>query len=152
TATLLTGGKILVTGGTDSFGPTALAELFLPGAKPCAPVGTATCPWHDGDVVSFNQSAWAEQTTATGLLNQNFNSVYATTVGLLEVGIGFSMIFTEAFKLLEYLPASGFPGALTGDVLDPSATSAGIFGGNVTGLRLNIDFSDAGVILGDTGL
>jgi hypothetical protein len=53
-----------------------------------------------------------------------------------------------------YLPASGGFGALTADLVDPTSSSSGVFGGEVVALELNVDFSDAGelgraVALGD---
>ena len=35
---------------------------------------------------------------------------------------------------------------LTSDLLDPTSSSAGEFGGSVVALRINVDFSDAGLL------
>jgi len=63
------------------------------------------------------------------------------------------MTFTGALPVLAYLPEGGTAAAaLTGNLVDPTTTSSGRFGGDVTALWLNIDFSDAGVLAGASGL
>jgi hypothetical protein len=44
----------------------------------------------------------------------------------------------------DYLPAGGTPGRLTIDLVDPQSSSAGVFGGQVLALKLNIALSDGG--------
>lgn len=51
-----------------------------------------------------------------------------------------------------YLPSGGLPGVLTSDYLNPSSTSSGAFGGLVVALKLNVDFADAGLLLGSSGI
>ncbi len=114
----------------------------------------------NGDVITYPQDAWGSDplpgNAAALLLQANYGSVYTSTAGLLDIGIpgsaGFSMTFTNVSDLLGYLPASGASGPLTSDLVDPSSSAAGGFGGNVTALRINIDFSDAGVTLGTLGI
>jgi len=53
------------------------------------------------------------------------------------------MLFTSASALFSYLPGSGLPAPLNATLVDPSTSASGIFGGEVVGLRLNVDFSDA---------
>jgi hypothetical protein len=74
----------------------------------------------------------------------------------MEVGIhgptGYSLLFNNAIDINAYLPALGPAGQLTSDFVNPTSTMAGAFGGQLTALRLNVDFSDAGVTLGTRGL
>ena len=49
------------------------------------------------------------------------------------------------------VPAGGTPAALTADLLNPATSSSGVFGGQVLALRLNVDFSAAGVTIGTLG-
>ena len=77
---------------------------------------------------------------------------YCSTVyprGCVEVGMpgfgGHSMKFTSAAAIAAYLPAGSTPGALTSDALNPTSSSAGVFGGQVLALQLNVDFCDAGL-------
>jgi hypothetical protein len=108
------------------------------------------------DLVTYNQIAWGDtvnNTTASTLLRNNYDTVYASSSGVLEVGIpgttGFSMLFTDSSALLYYLPDIDEVGPLNQDYVDPSSTPSGSFGGEVTALDLNIDFSDAGFLPGN---
>ena len=113
-------------------------------------------PWQIGDVITYSQLDWGATPNGTNpasLLVANFNSVYP---GGFEVGLpgssGSSMIIGDAASMLIYLPASGPPGALTNDLVNPSSSPSGLFGGFVVALKLNIDFSDAGLTLGNLGI
>jgi hypothetical protein len=110
----------------------------------------------NGDFFTYDQGDWGDtqnNTNAAVLLAANYDTVYASSSGVLEVGIpgsaGFSMLFTGAAGLLEYLPDVGTLGPLDADYIDPTSTASGSFGGEVTALKLNIDFSDAGVLRGN---
>ncbi len=112
----------------------------------CTP-GAPGCGWETGDLVTHGQGDWGSTSgTAQTLLSGHFNSVYSSTAGL-RVGIlgtsGFSMAFLDASNVTAYLPASGAPGPLTSDLLNPTTSASGSFGGNTVALKLNIDFSDA---------
>jgi hypothetical protein len=90
------------------------------------------------------------------LLAAHFDTVYGAAGGVVEVGLigsaGFSMAFTSVTAILAYQPAIGPVGALNADLVNPTTTSSGAFGGEVLGLQLNIDFADAGHMDGSTGL
>ena len=119
------------------------------------------CPfeWQPGDVITYPQEMWGANPAAGGpaaLLFVNYISVYTSTFGVMQVGIpgaaGFSMSFTNVNSVLTYLPAGGAAGPLTSDLGNPSSSVSGVFGGQVLALRLNIDFSDAGLTLGGLGI
>lgn len=116
--------------------------------------GAGPSSWAAGDVVTYNQAAWGG--ALTGPLPNHFNDVYAASFGVLEVGIpgtsGYSLRFLSVDALTDYLPSSGAPAALPGDFIDPSSTIAGVFGGDVVALELNVDFADAGYTLGTSAL
>jgi hypothetical protein len=124
------------------------AASHLGASAACLPVH-----WSDGSYITYTQSDYYSE---DAVLDDNFNSVYASTFGTLEVGIpgtaGFSMAFSGAPAVIAYLPQIGNPGALNADFADPTSSSSGAFGGEVTALRLNVDFSDAGFLAGDSGL
>jgi hypothetical protein len=108
--------------------------------------------WHVGDFTTFNSADWGDipnGSNAASLLENNYDAVYAGTMGLFEIGIpgaaGFSALFTGSAVLLDYLPAAGTLGPFNTDLVDPTSTAAGQFGGDVAALKLNIDFSDKGV-------
>jgi hypothetical protein len=108
--------------------------------------------WSSGDVITYNQAVWPSPTGGATTLTNNFGTVYTATFGVLEIGIpgpaGFSAMFSSSDAVTHYLPATGAPAALDTDLNNPVTTSAGIFGGDVLALQLNIDFADAGVLAG----
>jgi PEP-CTERM motif len=135
----------------------ALAALSLPLALP-ANATTLT----DGEFVTWSQGAWGGDPfcgptvcNISGLLEKDFNSLFGPS-DLLELGVpgagGFSMIFDSADAIIAYLPASGTPGPLTADLLDPVTTASGVLGGEVLTAALNILFSDDGLLAHPRGV
>jgi hypothetical protein len=111
--------------------------------------------WRDFQVFTFNQVDWGIRgTSADGLFSTNALDVYGSDT--LEFGLpgtsGFSILFTAAILMRDFLPQVGTPGPLTADLIDPQTSPSGPFGGDVVALRINIDFSDAGVLQGITPL
>ncbi|MGH7709643.1 MAG: hypothetical protein ACREOG_00070, partial [Gemmatimonadaceae bacterium] len=89
---------------------------------------STACPtaWQDGNVITYRQDFWGDQSTAAGILLVNqFDAVYAATT-VLEVGIsgagGFSMVFSSAAAANSYLPSPGNVGPLNADLLDPTSS------------------------------
>jgi hypothetical protein len=124
----------------------------------CTP-GTQGCGWHDDDLFTYSQVEWGDDPTMTnisGELESEFDTVFGPEGDLIEIGIpgsaGFSMIFDSADAVIAYLPAGGTPGPLTADLDDPVSTASGALGGELTTMRLNIAFGDAGLVNGTTGL
>jgi PEP-CTERM motif len=117
-----------------------------------APLAFAALPAHattftDGEFITFSQIAWGQDPIPGNIsfsLEENFDSVFPG--GVLEVGIpgtaGFSLLFDGADAVITYLPASGAPGVLTADLLDPVSSPSGIFGGEVVTAELNVTFAD----------
>jgi hypothetical protein len=118
--------------------------------------GAPGCGWKDGDLTTYNQAAWTLLPAATATLVNNYFSVYASTFGILEIGIagstGFSIQFTSADAINNFIPTNGGPAALSADLVDPVTTAAGVFAGDVLALQLDIDYSDRGLLAGTTGL
>jgi hypothetical protein len=130
--------------------PQAIAASCTPGAPGCG--------WSNGDMIAFDQVDWGGTpggNNAAAILENNYVSVYAPS-GELEVGIGgaagFSMTFRSATGVLGYLPAFGPAGTLDADLVDPTSSASGAFGGDVVALKLNVDFSAAALIGGTSGL
>jgi hypothetical protein len=112
----------------------------------------------DHEFVTASQVGWGDIPTPfnfAGLLVANYTSVYAPS-DLFEIGIlgptGFSIIWSNTTDLLGFLPSSGVPAALDADLVDPASSSAGSFAGEVAALKLNIDFSDAGLLTHPAGV
>ncbi|HJU72904.1 MAG TPA: hypothetical protein VJ717_04095 [Gemmatimonadaceae bacterium] len=127
-----------------------------PPPPPCTP-GTQGCGWENGHIISYTQTSWGDALAAGGMqLIANYDLVYVATSGFAEVGIpgaaGHSVTFTNAVAVLNYLPASGLPAPLNADLVDPTSSASGIFGGEVLALRFNIDFSDWGFTLGTSSV
>ena len=99
---------------------------------------TATDPC--SGFLTFTQDDWP----FADYLTMHYDQAYAITFGALELGVpgaaGFSMVFDSADAIIGYLPASGTPGALTGDIADPAATASGSLGGEILALTLSVDF------------
>ena len=132
------------SGGRTRFRKLAMIlALMVLGAYPTF---AGTAEWKDGDLQSYGQVDWLVSAGAN--LYANYDSTYASSAGIVEVGIpdpaGFSMRFDAASAVLAFLPAGGTAGPLTAGLSNPTTSASGIFGGQVLALRLNIDFSDAG--------
>jgi hypothetical protein len=112
--------------------------------------------WSAGALTTYDQAEWGDPTTAAGsLLGTYYGTVYASTGDVFQIGnasTGFFAEFTGESHLDDFLPASGAVGPLNNDSANPTTTSAGIFAGEVAGLKLNIDFSAAGLLPGTSGL
>ncbi len=72
-----------------------------------------------------------------------FNEVFPSG---LVVGTNFKLTLTSAKAVEKFLPQGGSPKALDKNYTDPKSTKAGVFGGQVVALKLNVAFSDAGKI------
>jgi hypothetical protein len=108
-------------------------------------------PFQTGDFVTYSQDSWgAKGTAASVVLENNFFTVYIS--GAVEIGLpgnlGNSAFFTSQDVIFDYLPTAGTPAPLDNDLVDPTSTPSGIFGGYVLALQLNVDFADAGLLSG----
>lgn len=127
----------------------------LPSTSDCAsePL-TVTGGWKDGDLTTYGQGDWVTIPAAEELLEDNFLAVYAGTGSSLVVGDveNFVLVFSGPKAIHDYLPSSGPPAPLDETLFDPITTSSGVFGGDVVVLKLDVDFSDAGLLPGTSGL
>jgi hypothetical protein len=118
------------------------AALIAIGALGPARAATFTA----GDFVTFTQADWSLNPSAATLLQANFQAVYLPEGATMTVGVGNSIFFDSAAGVLAYEPTAGLAAALTGSLVDPTSSVSGVFGGNVTALKLNVDFSAAGLL------
>ncbi|MGN6058837.1 MAG: PEPxxWA-CTERM sorting domain-containing protein [Sphingomicrobium sp.] len=125
----------------------ACAAVLLLG---CPGVADAAVVWQAGDLTTYTQVLWPTDSTAPSIFINNFNSVYGSNFGVLEVGIpgaaGYSIRLDSGAATLLFLPANGTIGPLISDLFDPSFGSPGAFGGDVVALELNVDYNDAGLL------
>jgi len=122
----------------------AIGSLFLVIATSSA----ARAQFHPGQFTTWDQDAWGGAPSpgnAAQLLYDYFDPYYG---GAVEVGVsgvtGHSMAFTSVQVILDYLPSNGLPAPLDKDLLDPTSSPSGAFGGFVLAFQFNVDFSDFG--------
>lgn len=115
---------------------------------------TATAGWVTGDVLSYGQVSWGDDPVASQLLTDNYGSVYAAASDVLAVGWsgGFELSFGDAAHVLAFFPQAGLPGALGQSQTNPDSSESGLFAGDVLALQLDVDFSDAGLLVGTSGI
>lgn len=152
-----TGSGITTTVGQFHFPNVAPVELDAcdtetVGAHICSP-GALGCGWQDGQMLTYDQASWSSATT----LSSNYDALYASTFGTFVVGVSgtpgmFSLTFTGGTNVAAFLPQIGTPAALNSNLINPTSSAAGVFGAEVVGLKLNVDFSDAGLIGGTAAL
>lgn len=127
-------------------------SLILGIALACG-VGAQADIWHPGDLTTYGPGNWGGDPAVdagAAVLTNSFYTVYPT--GFLILGSHFDMAFDNPDSIINYEPAVGLPGPLPGAATDPTSTSSGAFGGDVLALALNVDFSDAGLLPGTSGL
>lgn len=94
-----------------------------------------------GVFTTYKQDQWGGS-IARSLLTSNFASVYP---GGLKVGGTYTITLTSAAAVDTLLPAGGAPQVLTRSYTNPRTTPAGELAGQVVALKLNVDFSNAGI-------
>ena len=137
-----------VSGAFEGGTPSSFAQTHLV---------NGACPtvWHNGDLVTYSQDNWGDPvpSAAAALLFNRFNFIYPAG---LEIGIpgtsGFSIVFTSAAAIVDFLPGSGTAGPLNNDLMDPAWSASGAFGGYVLALQLSVDFTGSGDLVGASGL
>ncbi len=123
-------------------------------AESCVDVGAVVKGINLGDFTTFTQGGWGAVPHGNNpgtVLANNFGVVYPTGVEIGVAGAGYSIKFTSAAAITAFLPQGHTPNKLTADLVNPTSSSAGVFGGQVVALRLNVGFSAAGVTQGAGG-
>ena len=134
----------------------ALTALFI-GVVAHSPALSQS--FSNNDFLTFGTGEWGETPVSTNtgaLLVNNYNSVFASSNDLVEIGIhgtaGTSIIFDSGDALNTFLSErtfSGQPGPLQVDLLDPATSFTGGLANETAALLLNIDFNNAGLIKGN---
>jgi len=105
-----------------------------------------------GVFLSYGQGQWSGAVPAQILLSNHFSNVYSGPPRPFELIVGgttpgsFNISFDSAGGVQGYFPSAGPPGALTASMLDPNNNEGGVYGGDVVGLALDIDFDNAGYL------
>ncbi len=98
-----------------------------------------------GPYTTYEAGAWGTSPSGNNpgqKLATHFATVYPG--GAVTVGGNYTLAFTSASAIERFLPQGGKPAVLTTSYTNPTARLSN-FAGNVLGLRLNVDFSAAGV-------
>jgi hypothetical protein len=96
---------------------------------------------------TYTQGGWGSSPSGNNpgsLLAAQFATLYGSA-GYAQVGGNKWLKFASASKIKNFLPAGGTAAVLTANATNPNSSSAGVFAGQVLALRLNVDFSNAGV-------
>lgn len=114
-----------------------------------APSARAAIIPQAGDFSTVTQVRWGDPGSAPAqLLVAHYDFVYGSTGGVLELGIpgptGFSILFTGASPLINFLPTANAVIPLNADLVDPGPNNTSALWGEVAALALNVDFSDGG--------
>jgi hypothetical protein len=97
--------------------------------------GSKCPPGHQGNPLS----------TQPGCIRDNFfTQVFPSGVTIGDAS-GYTATWSSAEAVRDYLPAGGTPRPLSTNYSDPTSTSAGVLGGQILALTLNVEYSCAGV-------
>lgn len=103
-----------------------------------------------GEYLTYASGVWGNAGAVPQL--SDYDNVELPNSDLVVVGDYYTMTFTSADAVVAYLPSTDSPGPLTVSLLDPLTSSSGSLGGEVLALRLNIDYSAAGLFAHPDGV
>ncbi|NLN75088.1 MAG: DUF11 domain-containing protein [Armatimonadetes bacterium] len=96
--------------------------------------------------VTYSQADWgakAGSNAGAALLKDKFGKVYPCNK--LTIGSYYKLTFSGWDKVNNFLPQTSKVGLLNKSASNATSSNAGEFAGNVLALRLNVDFSNAGI-------
>jgi hypothetical protein len=112
----------------------------------------------EDETCTFTQGGWGngcpkpqqgnpESTQSGCIRDYYFGAVFGqggVTIGI-PAGATHGATWTTPEAIEDFLPAGGTPAPLAGDLSDPTSTPAGILAGQILALRLNREYSCAGI-------
>lgn len=104
-----------------------------------------------GAFVTYTQGGWGAAfhgNNPGAFLAANFANVYG--IGGVAIGGGYTLGFTSAKAIENFLPQGGAPRALSASAMNP-ASKLTVLAGQVLSVQLAVDFSDAGLTTGLLG-
>jgi hypothetical protein len=99
-----------------------------------------------GEFTTYTQGGWGANPSgnnAGALLQSKFSAVY--TSGSVQIGGTYKATFNSSSAIKNFLPQGGTAGKLTANLTNPTGSPAGVLGGQLLALRLNVDFSNKGI-------
>ncbi|MDP4116531.1 MAG: choice-of-anchor A family protein, partial [Bacteroidota bacterium] len=92
---------------------------------------------------TYTQGGWGSPSNSTpgGIRDAHFTTVFpqGMTIGTLKTAK-----FSTAVSIKNFLPQGGTASAFTTNYVNPTSTSAGVFGGQVAALAMNVYYDNAG--------
>ncbi len=143
--------------GTSGFGSVALTAIHnspskngveAPTVSPCVPEGPPPPPAPAPAFGTFTQGGWGSKPSGNNpgrLLLDNFRRLYPS--GSVKIGGTFTITLTSAGAIEKFLPQGSTAARLTKNYTNPTAQVT-VLAGQVLALKLNVDFSTAGVLRG----
>jgi hypothetical protein len=106
-----------------------------------------------GDFVTYTKGGWGTKCSGNNpgcTRDKYFASVFPNGLVFgdpdgIDGDSAFAALFTSSAAIDAYLPAGKTPKALDKNATNPTATAAGVFGGQLTAAKLNVAFDQAGV-------
>ncbi|HEY0432479.1 MAG TPA: hypothetical protein VGC95_01325, partial [Chitinophagaceae bacterium] len=111
-------------------------------------VTVTSCPT---GYATYTQGGWGTVPSGNNpgtLLKAYYTNVYPSS--FVEGGT-YTIKLTSQLAVQNYLPAGGTPNVLKKSYTNPTSTEAGVFGAQVTALKLNVDFSSKGILKSGLG-
>src|SRR5262249_50029390 len=116
----------------DGFGNGQISEVTIPVPTDCAPPPPTGCTLTHG-----GWGAPAQGSNPGAFLDSKFTTTFPS--GVTIGGSPFSLLFTSAQAVRNFLPQGGPPSFLNVSAVNPtSRTAAGVFAGQVLALKLNV--------------
>lgn len=94
---------------------------------------------------TFTQGGWGSPSNSTpgGIRDAHFNAVFPTGA---VMGGNFTASYSSATAVKNFLPQGGPSAAFNANYTNPTSTSAGVLGGQVMALLLNVKYDEAGYL------
>jgi hypothetical protein len=110
----------------------------------------------EGEMCTYTQGGWGSgcpgpqqsnpMSTQPGCIRDHyFGDVFPSGVIIGDPGGGYTASWDSAAAVEAFLPAGSTPGVLTSDLDNPTTTPAGVLAGQILALRLNREYSCAGI-------
>ncbi|MBN8545883.1 MAG: choice-of-anchor A family protein [Ignavibacteria bacterium] len=95
--------------------------------------------------MTYTQGGWGSPSNSTpgGIRDAYFNAVFPSGA---VMGGNFTASFTSASAVKDFLPQGGTSAAFNANYSNPTSTSAGVLGGQVMALLLNVKYDEAGYL------
>ena len=132
--------------GTQAEGINNSGQIVGGYVSPDGPRGFVTGLAATGPYTTYTQGGWGTKPKGNNpgaLLAADFSAVYPG--GAVVIGGTRTLTFTSASAISAFLPAKGKAAPLTSSATNPTKSDAGVLAGQVLALRLNVDFSNAGI-------